>query len=104
MISALMGDSSDNIPGVPGVGEKTAQALLQGLGGLDTLYAEPEKIAELSFRGAKTMAAKLEQNKDVAYLLSAGDHQNRRRAGAHLRRAGGAAAGGRRSAGAVQTV
>ncbi|MGQ7109233.1 5'-3' exonuclease [Escherichia sp. TWPC-MK] len=38
---ALMGDSSDNIPGVPGVGEKTAQALLQGLGGLDTLYAEP---------------------------------------------------------------
>ena len=56
---ALMGDSSDNIPGVPGVGEKTAQALLQGLGGLDTLYAEPEKIAELSFRGAKNMAAKL---------------------------------------------
>lgn len=65
---ALMGDSSDNIPGVPGVGEKTAQALLQGLGGLDTLYAEPEKIAALSFRGAKTMAAKLEQNKEVAYL------------------------------------
>jgi DNA polymerase-1 len=65
---ALMGDSSDNIPGVPGVGEKTAQGLLQGLGGLDTLYANPEKIAGLSFRGAKTMAAKLEQNKDLAYL------------------------------------
>ena len=65
---ALMGDSSDNIPGVPGVGEKTAQALLQGLGGLNTLYAEPEKIAELSFRGAKNIAAKLEQNKEVAYL------------------------------------
>jgi DNA polymerase-1 len=65
---ALMGDSSDNIPGVPGVGEKTAQALLQGLGGLDTLYAEPEKIAGLTFRGAKTMAAKLEQNKEMAYL------------------------------------
>ena len=65
---ALMGDSSDNIPGVPGVGEKTAQALLQGLGGLDTLYAEADKIAGLSFRGAKTMAAKLEQNKEVAYL------------------------------------
>lgn len=65
---ALMGDSSDNIPGVPGVGEKTAQALLQGLGGLDTLYAESEKIAGLSFRGSKTMAAKLEQNKEVAYL------------------------------------
>ncbi len=65
---ALMGDSSDNIPGVPGVGEKTAQALLQGLGGLDTLYSEQDKIAGLSFRGAKTMAAKLEQNKEVAYL------------------------------------
>ncbi|WBM70640.1 DNA polymerase I [Buttiauxella sp. WJP83] len=65
---ALMGDSSDNIPGVPGVGEKTAQALLQGLGGLDALYANPEKIAELTFRGAKTMAAKLEHSKDLAYL------------------------------------
>ena len=65
---ALMGDSSDNIPGVPGVGEKTAQALLQGLGGLDTLYGEPEKIATLSFRGAKTMATKLADNKEVAYL------------------------------------
>ncbi|MDA3135331.1 DNA polymerase I [Atlantibacter subterranea] len=65
---ALMGDSSDNIPGVPGVGEKTAQGLLQGLGGLDTLFAEPEKIAGLSFRGAKTMAAKLADHKEVAYL------------------------------------
>lgn len=65
---ALMGDASDNIPGVPGVGEKTAQALLQGLGGLDSLYANLDKIAELSFRGAKTMAPKLEQHKDVAYL------------------------------------
>ncbi|MFJ5439886.1 DNA polymerase I [Pectobacterium brasiliense] len=65
---ALMGDASDNIPGVPGVGEKTAQALLQGLGGLDSLYANLDKIAGLSFRGAKTMAPKLEQHKNVAYL------------------------------------
>ncbi|MEL5520422.1 DNA polymerase I [Serratia bockelmannii] len=65
---ALMGDSSDNIPGVSGVGEKTAQALLQGIGGLDALYGNLENIATLSFRGAKTMAAKLEQNKEVAYL------------------------------------
>ncbi|HIE0708380.1 TPA: DNA polymerase I [Serratia marcescens] len=65
---ALMGDSSDNIPGVPGVGEKTAQALLQGIGGLDALYGNLDSIATLSFRGAKTMAAKLEQNKEVAYL------------------------------------
>ncbi|PHZ21923.1 DNA polymerase I [Yersinia massiliensis] len=65
---ALMGDSSDNIPGVPGVGEKTAQALLQGLGGLDALFSNLDKISTLSFRGSKTMSAKLEQNKDVAYL------------------------------------
>ncbi|WP_420067267.1 DNA polymerase I [Serratia ureilytica] len=65
---ALMGDSSDNIPGVPGVGEKTAQALLQGIGGLDALYGNLDNITTLSFRGAKTMAAKLEQNKEVAYL------------------------------------
>ncbi|WP_227724024.1 DNA polymerase I [Yersinia proxima] len=65
---ALMGDSSDNIPGVPGVGEKTAQALLQGLGGLDSLFSNLDKISTLTFRGAKTMSAKLEQNKDVAYL------------------------------------
>ncbi|QLK63099.1 DNA polymerase I [Enterobacteriaceae bacterium Kacie_13] len=65
---ALMGDSSDNIPGVPGVGEKTAQALLQGIGGLDALYADLDKISTLSFRGSKTMAAKLADNKDVAYL------------------------------------
>ncbi|WP_313385601.1 DNA polymerase I [Pantoea sp.] len=65
---AMMGDSSDNIPGVPGVGEKTAQALLQGLGGMQSIYDNLDKVAELSFRGAKTMAAKLEQNREVAFL------------------------------------
>jgi len=65
---ALMGDKSDNIPGVPGVGEKTALGLLQGLGGLDAIYAALDKVAELSFRGAKTMAAKLAAEKDNAYM------------------------------------
>ncbi|MEZ5570655.1 MAG: DNA polymerase I [Halioglobus sp.] len=65
---ALMGDKSDNIPGVPGIGEKTALGLLQGLGGLDAIYANLEKVGDLSFRGAKTMAAKLAQEKDSAYL------------------------------------
>ncbi|MGL4485910.1 MAG: DNA polymerase I [Yersinia sp. (in: enterobacteria)] len=65
---ALMGDSSDNIPGVPGIGEKTALALVQGLGGLDMVFSQLDKISTLTFRGAKTMSAKLEQNKDVAYL------------------------------------
>ena len=65
---ALMGDKVDNIPGVPGVGEKTALALLQGLGGIDAIYGSLEKVAELSFRGAKTMGAKLEAERDNAYL------------------------------------
>ena len=65
---ALLGDKSDNIPGVPGVGEKTALGLLQGLGGLDAIYQRLDEVAELSFRGAKTMAAKLEEHKELAYL------------------------------------
>ena len=65
---ALMGDKVDNIPGVPGVGEKTATALLQGIGGLDDLYNNLDKIAELGFRGSKTMAKKLEDNRENAYL------------------------------------
>ncbi len=65
---ALMGDSSDNIPGVPGVGEKTAQALLQGIGSIKEIYADLDKVATLSFRGAKTMSAKLESNKEAADL------------------------------------
>jgi DNA polymerase-1 len=65
---ALMGDKVDNIPGVPGVGEKTALGLLQGLGGLDSIFSSLDKVAELSFRGAKTLGAKLEAEKDSAYL------------------------------------
>ncbi len=65
---ALMGDKSDNIPGVPGVGEKTALGLLQGLGDMDSIYANLDKVAELPIRGAKTLAAKLLEHKDQAYL------------------------------------
>lgn len=65
---ALMGDKVDNIPGVPGVGEKTALALLSGLGSLDSIYANLDKIAGLEFRGAKTMRKKLEDNRDLALL------------------------------------
>ncbi|WP_091354008.1 DNA polymerase I [Amphritea atlantica] len=70
---ALMGDKVDNIPGVPGVGEKTALALLQGIGGIKELYENLDKIADLGFRGAKTMAKKLEDNREAAelsYLLA----------------------------------
>ncbi|MRF65370.1 DNA polymerase I [Escherichia coli] len=65
---ALMGDSSDNIPGVPGVGEKTALALLQGIGSLEAIYNDLEAIAPLGFRGSKTLAPKMAENRDVAFL------------------------------------
>lgn len=65
---ALMGDKVDNIPGVPGVGEKTAQGLIQGMGGLEAIYADLEKVRTLSFRGAKTMPEKLIEHRDMAYL------------------------------------
>ncbi|MGF1769434.1 DNA polymerase I [Enterovibrio makurazakiensis] len=65
---ALMGDKVDNIPGVPGVGDKTATALIAGIGGLEELYANLDKIAALGFRGSKTMAKKLEDNKEEALL------------------------------------
>ncbi len=66
---ALMGDKVDNIPGVPGVGEKTALGLLTGIpGGLDGLYANLDKVAELPIRGAKTLGAKLAEHREMAYL------------------------------------
>ena len=65
---ALLGDKSDNIPGVPGVGEKTALGLLQGIGGLDAIYSRLDEVAGLDFRGAKNMAPKLEEHRDLAYL------------------------------------
>lgn len=65
---ALMGDKVDNIPGLPGVGEKTAQALLQGIGAIDTLYQRLDDIAGLGFRGSKTIADKMREYKDQLLL------------------------------------
>ncbi|SDH33256.1 DNA polymerase I [Pseudomonas benzenivorans] len=66
---ALMGDKVDNIPGVPGVGEKTALGLLVGIGGgLDLIYANLDKVPELPIRGAKSLAAKLAEHREMAYL------------------------------------
>ena len=66
---ALMGDKVDNIPGVPGVGEKTAIGLLQGMGGgLETIYSDLERVKTLTFRGAKTLPKKLEEHRDQAFL------------------------------------
>jgi DNA polymerase-1 len=65
---ALMGDKVDNIPGVPGVGEKSALALLQGLGSIDDIYNNLEAVRELDFRGAKKMPEKLAEHKEMAEL------------------------------------
>jgi DNA polymerase-1 len=65
---ALMGDKVDNIPGVAGVGEKTALALLQNIGGVKELYNNLDKVTGLSIRGAKSLAAKLERERDQALL------------------------------------
>ena len=65
---ALMGDSADNIPGVSGVGEKTALGLLQGIGSMAEIYANLDKVAELPIRGAKKLGDKLLSEKEMADL------------------------------------
>ncbi|QKK01755.1 MAG: exodeoxyribonuclease IX [Pseudomonadota bacterium] len=65
---ALTGDSIDNIPGVPGVGPKTAAALLQHFGDLDALYRRLDEIAWLSIRGASKLAQRLRQHESAARL------------------------------------
>ncbi|EGN76022.1 DNA polymerase I [Idiomarina sp. A28L] len=68
---ALMGDSSDNIPGLPGVGEKTALKMLEGMGSIAAMIENPDKLAELSFRGAKSMPDKVREHKDILLLSQA---------------------------------
>jgi len=66
---ALMGDKVDNIPGVPGVGEKTACGLLNGIeGGIKGLYENLDKVSALPIRGAKSLGAKLEEHRDAAFM------------------------------------
>ncbi len=65
---ALAGDAVDNIKGVPGVGKKTAEALLTHFDSLDDIYANLDRVADMNVRGAKSLGAKLETHKDAAYL------------------------------------
>ena len=65
---ALRGDKIDNIPGVPGIGEKTALALLTGLGDLDVIYADLDQVATLAVRGAKSLGRKLAEQEEMARL------------------------------------
>ncbi len=64
----LAGDSVDNIPGVKGVGPRTAAALLRAFGTLDALYDRLDEVADLDLRGARTLGAKLEASRDLAML------------------------------------
>ncbi len=65
---ALAGDSTDNVPGVAGVGPKTALALVQALGSLESIFERLDDVAALPIRGAKTLGAKLEAGRERAFL------------------------------------
>ena len=65
---ALAGDAVDNIPGVPGIGKKTAAALLDHFGSLEAIYANLERVHEVPCRGAKTLGAKLELHREAAEI------------------------------------
>jgi 5'-3' exonuclease len=65
---ALCGDAVDNIPGVPGIGAKTAAALLAHFGSLDELLDRVDEVAFLRLRGAASCAAKLREHADAARL------------------------------------
>ena len=68
---ALRGDSVDNVPGVPGVGAKTAAALMRLYGSLDELFAQPELAASLPLRGAASLPARLRAHRATAYRAQA---------------------------------
>nr|WP_036138345.1 5'-3' exonuclease H3TH domain-containing protein [Lysobacter daejeonensis] len=65
---ALCGDAVDNIPGVPGIGAKTAAALLAHFGTLDALLERVEELPFLRLRGAASTAAKLRAHREQALL------------------------------------
>jgi DNA polymerase-1 len=65
---ALTGDPVDNIPGVPGIGAKSAAALLGHFGDLDSIYARLEEVPHLGIRGAKSIRKKLEDHREAAHL------------------------------------
>ena len=68
---ALTGDSIDNIPGVPGIGQRTAAALMKAFGSLDELYADLAGVARLKLRGAASLPARLTAHREAVYLARA---------------------------------
>ena len=66
---ALLGDKSDNIPGVPGIGKKTAVALLRGVGSLDTIFERLDSIATLGLSRSKSIVKKIIENKNIGFVI-----------------------------------
>jgi len=67
---ALTGDDVDNIPGVPGVGHRTAASLMKAFDSLYEMYGDLERVAQLKLRGAGTLAQKLTEHRDAVFLSS----------------------------------
>jgi DNA polymerase I len=65
---ALTGDDVDNIPGVPGIGHKTASSLMKAFESLDDLYADLSRVAGLKLRGARTLSDRLREHRDSVFL------------------------------------
>ena len=65
---ALTGDSVDNIPGIPGIGPKTAAALMQEFASLDELYGDLDRVHGLKMRGAVALGARLREHREAVYL------------------------------------
>ena len=66
---ALMGDSSDNIPGIAGIGEKSAKALLHHLGNLENLYGDLDSVLGLEMRGVRRLYNALQDTEEEAFLF-----------------------------------
>ena len=67
-VMGLMGDAVDNIPGVKGIGEKTAGALIQQFQTLENLFEHLDDVEQMKMRGAKRIRQILEDGKDKAFL------------------------------------
>lgn len=67
-VMALMGDSVDNVPGVKGIGEKTAVTLIREFGDLDGLLKHLDRVEALKVRGAKKIAERLREGREQALL------------------------------------
>ena len=65
---ALTGDAVDNVPGVPGVGHRTAAALMKAFASLEELYGDLPAVAKLSLRGAGRLGARLAEHRDAVFL------------------------------------